>query len=288
LEALLKPTALCLSLALLAAPLLLRAQTTVPYSYPTGTSPSLTPQKAAKAARTGKPAKQQPLKPFSRLALGGGISSMGVNMQAATNVNRFLNVRATGNLLNYNANNITTNGFNIDAKFNFASAGAAVDFYPFPNHGFRLSPGVLIRNQNTATGTVTALGGTSFTLNNVTYYSSSANPVSGSASIGLNATNPAFTITTGWGNMIPRRGGHWSFPFELGVAATGTPTVNMALTSGQVCANPLGTLNCVNVVGNTDINTNLQAQISKYKSDLDPLKVYPIVSFGVAYNFSIR
>jgi hypothetical protein len=32
----------------------------------------------------------------------------------------------------------------------------------------------------------------------------------------------------------------------------------------------------------------LQAQVAKYKNDLDPLRTYPIVSSGVAYNFRIR
>lgn len=61
-----------------------------------------------------------------------------------------------------------------------------------------------------------------------------------------------------------------------------------ALTSGQVCTNPQGTVGCQNVVGDAPLNANLNAQIAKYKSDLDPLRFYPIVSFGLAYNFPIR
>jgi hypothetical protein len=41
-------------------------------------------------------------------------------------------------------------------------------------------------------------------------------------------------------------------------------------------------------VGDTALNTDLQAQIAKYKSDLNPLQVYPIFSFGLGYNFHIR
>jgi len=36
------------------------------------------------------------------------------------------------------------------------------------------------------------------------------------------------------------------------------------------------------------VQTNLQAQVNKYKSDLDPLKTFPIISFGVAYSFNLR
>jgi len=224
--------------------------------------------------------------PFSRFAVGGGISPLGINLMAATNLNRYMNLRATGNVFKYTETGISTNGFNVDADLNLASMGASVDIYPFPHHGLRFSPGVLFYNANGATATFAVQGGTSFTLNNTTYYASSSNPVMGSGSLGLNSQKPAFTITAGWGNIIPRNGGHFSFPFELGVALIGAPALNIALTSGQVC--DAQGQNCVNVATDADVQSNLQQQIAKYKSDLDPLKTYPIVSMGVAYSFRIR
>ena len=226
--------------------------------------------------------------PFSRLAIGVGVSAMGINMQAAVNANRYLNLRGIGNFFNYTDNNISTNGFNLSAKLNLASAGAALDYYPFPNHGLRLSPGVLFYNQNAVDGTIVAPGGTSFTLNNATYYSSQSNPVTGVASVVLNRQKPAPTATIGWGNMIPRSGGHWSLPFELGAAYIGKPELAMQFVSGQVCTNPQGTIGCQNVVGNQEVNNNLQAQLAKDNKNLAPLRFYPIVSFGVAYSFRIR
>ncbi len=228
------------------------------------------------------------LAPFSRFAIGGGISSAGVNMQAAMNVTSHLNLRATGNFFNYEDKNISTNGFTVDGKLNFATAGIALDYYPFAHHGLRISPGVLVNNQNAVSATLVAQGGTSFTLNNVTYYSSPSQPVAGNGSLGLHTQNPAPMLTLGWGNMIPRNGGHWSFPVEVGAAYIGQPALNIALTSGQVCANPQGTVNCQNVAGNASVNQNLQAQITKYNSDLEPLRFYPIVSFGASYSFHIR
>ncbi len=224
--------------------------------------------------------------PLSHIAVGAGFSPLGINLLAATNLNRNLNVRVTGNIFKYTASNISTNGFNVDAKLNLASAGASLDYYPFPSHGFRLSPGVLFYNTNSADAIFTAQGGTSFTLNNVTYYASSSNPVRGTGNLGLHSQNPAFTITTGWGNVIPRNGGHFSFPFELGVAFIGAPAVKMALTSGQVC--DANGQNCVDVATDPNVQADLQAQVAKYKSDMDPLKTYPIVSFGVAYSFHVR
>jgi len=226
--------------------------------------------------------------PFSHLAFGGGLSSMGINLQAAVNANRYMNIRGSGSFFNYSLNNISVSGLIASGTLDFASARAAVDFYPFPNHGFRVSPGVLFYNHNMVSTTVTATGGTSFTLDGTTYYSSEANPVTGTGSVGLNTQNPAFTFTTGWGNMIPRRGGHLSFPVEIGAAFIGSPAVNLALTGGQVCANEQGTVGCANVVGNSQVQSNLQAQQAKYQNDLNPFRFYPIFSSGITYSFSLR
>lgn len=196
-----------------------------------------------------------------------------------------MNLRAVGNVFNYSLNNFSTNGMKLNGKLNFATAGASLDFYPFPNHGFRLSPGALFYNQNAVTANLTVAGGTSFTLDDVTYYASSVNPITGTGSLGLNSQNPAFTITTGWGNMIPRGGRHWSFPFEIGAAMIGAPTVNVALTGGQAC-NALG-LNCVNVATDPNVQANLQAQIAKYRNDVNSFRFFPILTFGTAYSFNL-
>lgn len=213
---------------------------------------------------------------------------MGVNTQMAVNLASHFNLRGTGSFFNYEDKNISTNGFTVDGKLNLGGAGALLDYFPFAHHGLRISAGILMNNRNALSATMVAQGGTSFTLNDVTYYSSPSQPVTGAGSLGLHAQNPAPMVTFGWGNMIPRRSGHWSFPIEIGAAYTGEPALALALTSGQVCADPQGTLNCQNVVGNASVNQNLQAQIAKYRHDLNPLRFYPIFSFGTAYSFRLR
>jgi hypothetical protein len=278
-----KSTAAVLLLALVAAPAAISAQTL-------GFSSSLIAEEASSDGNGGGVARPiRPYvggdRPFSHFAFGGGISPLGINVQTATNLNRYMNVRGTGNVFQFNENNLSTNGFNINAKLNLASAGAALDVYPFPAHGFRVSPGLLFYNRNGATGNFSVHGGTSFTLDNTTYYASASSPVQGFGSVGLHARNQAFTATAGWGNMIPRRGGHFSFPVEAGVAFVGAPTLNIVLNSGQVCDSE--GQNCVNVATDADVQTNLQAQVAKYTKDLNPLKTYPIVSVGVAYSFRV-
>jgi hypothetical protein len=232
--------------------------------------------------------------PFSKVAFGTGLSPLGIQLALTTNINQHFNVRATGNLFNYSTN-FTTSGIAANAKLNMKSGGSSLDIYPF-HSGFRISPGVLFYNGNEITATASVPGGTSFTLNNQTYYSANANtttgatPVNGNAVLSLHTTKPAFTITTGWGNTIPRNG-HWSFPFEVGVALTGAPTVNVNL-GGWACYDQAQTL-CTDISSKTDpialqIQSNLLAQVAKWTNDIEPLKTYPIASFGVAYSFGLR
>jgi len=211
-----------------------------------------------------------------------------------TNVYQHLNVRTTGNLFDYSTK-FTTSGITSDAKLDMKSAGSTLDLYPFRT-GFRISPGVLFYNRNQVIAAAEVPGGTTFTLNNQTYYSANANPttgatpVNGNAVLNLHTTNPAFTITTGWGDTIPRKG-HWSFPFEVGIALTGAPSLNVNL-GGWACYDQAQTL-CTDINSKTDpialqIQSNLQTQVAKWTNDLQLLKTYPIASFGVAYSFGLR
>jgi hypothetical protein len=235
--------------------------------------------------------------PFSRLALSGGIGANGINMQAAVNANRYLNIRGIGNYFSYTVSNLTidngngSNGVSVGGSLKFATAGASLDLYPFPNHGWRLSPGAVLYNQNAVTATGSAAAGTSFTFGSQKYYSDTVNPLNITAKLGLNTHQRAFSMTTGWGNLISRRGGHWSFPFEIGAVFTGAPTLalnptgNACLTAADAAINGPS---CVNMATNSTAQANVAAQIAKYQKDLNVLTVYPIFSFGIGYNFKIR
>jgi len=288
----LKHSAFVLTVALLAAPVALLAQAS-------GSSSSLLDNEVGAGGGVSRSASSQPVRPpstrpFSRFAIGGSVSPLGPGVQVTTIIGTHLNLRATGNGFKYTTN-FSTNGFNANAKLNLANAGIAADIYPF-RAGFRISPGVLFVNNNRVSATSVVAGGTSFTLNGDTFYSANANSVTGAtplnanAALGLNTTRPTFTLTTGWGNTIPRKGGHWSVPFEIGAAFIGSPSLNANLT-GWACYDQAQT-ECTNVASTTDpvalqIQGDLTQQIAKWKSDIDPIKYYPIVSVGVAYSFGV-
>jgi hypothetical protein len=233
-------------------------------------------------------------RPFSQVAFGGGISPLGIQLSLTTNLTQHFNLRSTGNVFGYSTN-FTTSGIGADAKLSMKSAGTALDIYPF-HKGFRVSPGLLFYNGNRITANASVAGGTSFTLNGQTYYSANANsatgatPVNGNALLSMHTTNPAVTITTGWGNTVPRNG-HWSFPFELGAAFTGAPSLKVNL-GGWACYDEAQTL-CTDISSKTDpiaiqIQNDLSAQVTNWTKDIEPLKTYPIASIGVAYSFGLR
>ncbi|MGD0158219.1 MAG: hypothetical protein ABSB50_19175 [Terracidiphilus sp.] len=285
----------CLMLVLLAAPASLLAQT----SSSTDASQSAAPadQPTAPVSPFVKTSRNTPPAPFSRLGLQAGIGLMGINMQAAVEANRHLNIRGIGNYFSYTVNNIKVsggngaNGVNASASLNFATAGVALDYYPWPNHGFRLSPGVMLYNQNVISASGTSSPGNSITLNSTKYYADSVNPFLLNPRLGLNTHQQAFTATMGWGNLISRRGGHFSVPFEIGAVFTGVPTLALNIT-GNGCTNSADVAtngpSCVNMATNSNAQAAITAQIAKYQSDLNPLKVYPIVSLGFGFNFSIH
>jgi hypothetical protein len=285
-----KTTALILSLAVLATPAGLSAQSNKISSHADETvaASGIT---RADAARQAPPPLHIGL--FTRMALGIGVSPLGPSVQLTTSLAPHLNLRATGSGIKYNTT-FNTNGFDAKAKLNLASAGIAADIYPF-HTGFRLSPGLLVFNNNRIGATALAAGGTEITLNDQSFYSATANTTTGAtplnvdATLGLRTNRPAFTMTAGWGNTIPRNG-HWSFPFEAGVAFIGQPSVKVNLT-GWACSDQTQT-DCSDVTGTstmaTEVQSDLAAQITRWQNDLDPLKTYPIVSFGIVYSFNLR
>src|SRR4051794_33485544 len=141
-------------------------------------------------------------RPFSRIALGGGITPLGIQFSMSNNLNSHLNLRTSGNLFKYSTN-FTASGISADAHLDMHSVGSSLDIYP-TRWGFRISPGVLVYNGNQLRASASVPGGTSFTLNDQTYYTANANatsgatPVNGNALLNLHTTNPAFTVTTGW------------------------------------------------------------------------------------------
>jgi len=242
------------------------------------------------------PSAQQHQQPFSRIGIGADVSLLGIGIKEAIVLDQTFDARLMENFFRYDTGRFEIEGFNVDANLHLASAAASLDWYPF-NSIWRLSPGVMFYNGNQMSGKLDVVPGTSFSLNDQTFYSAAANPITGATPLAGNAVlkmyghQPALTLAGGFGRFIPRSERHWSFPSEFGVVLIGAPTISVN-TSGWVCQDSAQT-QCSNLADPANpvaiaYNTQLKAQLNKWQKDLNKVKVYPIFSYSVVYSFDIR
>jgi hypothetical protein len=233
---------------------------------------------------------------FSRIGIGADVSPLGIGIKSAIVLDRYLDARLMGNFFNYDSGRFEINGFSVDAKLHMASAAAALDWYPF-NSIWRLSPGIIFFNGNQISATAQIAPGTSFDMENQTFYSANSNPatgavpLTGSGILGLHTHRVAATITGGFGKFVPRSNRHWSFPSEFGVAFTGAPSIAVNM-SGWACTDASQTA-CSNLADpnspiTVEFNRSLQSTLNKWRRDLNKVQIYPIFSYSVVYSFNIR
>jgi hypothetical protein len=237
-------------------------------------------------ADAGQAAGSRPLrtgmKPFSAVAVQVKVGTAGIGLDVAVPVAGRLNLRAGGSFFSYNPN-LVTDGINVVGNIQLRSGSANVDIFPFGN-SFRISPGVVFYNGDNITATANVPAGQSFTLNSIQYYSSASAPVTGTFGLSFgNKVAPSFTL--GFGNMLPRKGGHWSVPFEIGGEYIGqTPMISLALTGTACQGGP--TTNCSSIASNSMTQQNIAAEQTSLNSNIPSQLVFlPIVSIGVSYKF---
>jgi hypothetical protein len=217
-----------------------------------------------------------PVRPFSKIGVAIKITTLGPGFDIATPLSRSLNLRGSADFFSF-GHDFTTDGITYNASLDFRGGAVNVDWFPFHN-GFHVSPGVYFL-KSTLGGTLFVPAGQTFTLNDVDYTSSAADPIHGNGSLVFPHTaGPSLTV--GWGNIIPRSGKHWSVPFEIGVAYFGQPAVALNL-AGIACQG----VNCSSVATDPDTQANVKAEQNTLNDDLKALQVYPIVSLGVSYKF---
>ena len=231
----------------------------------------------------GKPLLRLEVKPFSTAAIQVKAGLAGVGLDLALPAASRLNLRVGGNFFRYNPN-LVFDGINVVGNIQLRSASANVDVFPFGN-AFRISPGVVVYNGNNISALASVPAGQTFTLDGVNYTSSATDPVSGH--FGLSFGNKvAPSLTMGFGNMIPRKGGHWSVPLEIGGEFIGTaPAISITL-AGTACQTGSIPPLCASVATDPTTQKNLAAELVKLNGDIpSQLKFFPIVSLGLSYKF---
>jgi hypothetical protein len=215
-------------------------------------------------------------KPFSKVALGFKTSMLGTGLELATPLARSFNLRVGANIFAFGYG-FDIDGVHYDSDLHFRSVQASLDWFP-THSSFHISPGLLY-GRNSLSAIATVPPGQAFSLGNQPLINSIDDPMGGTASA-VFPRNFAPILMAGFGNMIPRTGNHLSFPFELGVAVTGRPIIDLKL-SGTACT----TDGCFYSVTDPTTQIALQKEIVKLNNDVRWFPIYPIVSAGVAYRF---
>jgi hypothetical protein len=243
-----------------------------------------TPAPAAAAApRPGVHNGETNIRPFRSVGIDVKFDTSGVGFDVATPLGRRFNLRGGASFLNYTPS-ITSDGITYSGTIDFRTAEASVDYYPFVG-SFRISPGLVFYNGLHIPATASVAPGAGFTLNDQKYYAG-PNGVTGSfdATFG-NKVAPSLTV--GWGNLLPRHGGHFSVPFEIGAEFTGAPKIALNLTGSACISSPCTAANAFPL--NSPLLNNFQgnqsAEAQNDANDINGLKVFPIISIGLGYAF---
>lgn len=238
-----------------------------------------TPEGGSLAALTRSAA--IPMRAPGRFGVATQIGINGVGGDLALRLASHFNLRIGGRFFGYTGS-FQEEGADVNASLRLGGGKASLDWFPFHN-GFHVSPLLVFLNQTGVRATVLVPPGQTISLDSGNYVSSHADPLHGSASIGVRKTSPGLTI--GYGNIIPRSGKHFSFPVELGFYYVGQPTLKVDF-NGSACdpsePEPLG---CQPVLEDAGFQRDLAAFIRRNNNNLSYASFIPVLSFGVGYSF---
>jgi hypothetical protein len=216
-------------------------------------------------------------KPLPRFGIAVSAGTLGAGIQVATAIAKHTNIRGGFNYFSYSLSGTdSNNNLSYNGKVRPESGEILLDQYlAGPVH---ISGGALIYDGFQATGTVHEPGGTSFTLNGSTYYSSPSDPVTGTGTIGVRKIAPELLL--GFGNLLPRSSRHFTVNFDIGVAFQGSPTTTLNLL-GSTCVTP--TSGCSTISSNSSVQSNVTAEQTKISNTLKPFQFYPIIRISFGY-----
>jgi hypothetical protein len=193
------------------------------------------------------------------------LSTLGLGVEVGKLLTSHASVRVGANYFKSSATKKQSD-ITYNADLHAQALSALIDLYPHGGGSFHFTAGIMTNPVKvTATGQPSATG--TYEINGQPYTSAQIGVLTGEGKY------PSAGPYVGLGFGTPsRKGGPMAFLFDLGVVI-GQPTITLAAT-GAACGTGSG---CA---------ANLQAQQAKTQSDVRKYaKVYPVVSFGLAYRF---
>jgi len=211
-----------------------------------------------------------------RFGVGVKVGTLGIGIQVGTALASRVNLRAGMNFFDYK-DALNEDGVNYNGTLQLRSVEAKLDLFVIG--GFRVTPGLLLYNDNKVSATATVPTGTSISFGGTSYFSNPADPLNGNAAISFNKFAP--TLGIGFGNLLPRGNRHWSLSTDLGVAFSGPPQFALGF-GGSACLQ--NGANC-QPVATPSITADVEAERVKIQDDLKPFKYYPEVSVMFGWKF---
>lgn len=195
------------------------------------------------------------------LSIGGHVGTLGPGVELTGYLLPQLNVRVSGNYLAFSYDG-DTDDVDYKADLRFASVLGTLDWFPFENN-FRISAGLAANNNKIKLkGDVnepTEIGDHEYTPSQI-------GTLKGEATF----DDYAPYLGVGFGNSVADDAG-LSFVFDLGVVFQGTPDVTLD-SNGSAAGSP-------------QFKADLKKEEDNAQDEADHFKIYPVLSFGIAYYF---
>ncbi len=206
---------------------------------------------------------QRAAKHGSDRSIGVRASTLGFGVEIAKLVMPHLGVRVGANTYSLNKN-VDQSDVTFVAKLKMKALTALVDLYPASRGSFHLTGGLITNPvEITATGQPKANG--TFTINNREYTTAQVGTLTG---------------TGKWPKTSPYAG------FGFGTPANSRAALKFVFDLGAALSKSTIALTATGASNNAQLQSDLNAQVAKTQQDVDKYaKVYPILSFGLAFRF---
>jgi hypothetical protein len=198
---------------------------------------------------------------FNELAVAAQAGTLGLGGDLTTNLIPQVNLRAGVQWLDFGFS-APLGHIDYDVDLNLLNPLVLIDWYPFSG-SFRVSGGVLFNGSDIH---LRAKPGEAVEIDGATYTPAELGSLRGD----VEWRSMAPYVGIGWGNALGE-GGRWGFATDLGVAFTGSPSIDLSAT-GPISTDPT-------------FRTRLAEEERDIQDELDAFKFYPVLSISLFFRF---
>ncbi len=202
-----------------------------------------------------------PMAGQAETAVGGGISTLGLNLTVAQTLTDDVTLRVSYNGATYDFDG-NTSGIDYNYGFDFSSIGGLVDWHVFGTE-FRITLGA-ISNSNEVTANSKDLAGV-IEVGDQTFTSAEVGRLEGK--IDFDKLAPYLGI--GWGRAADRG---WALLFDLGIAMQGDGDADLRSVGGTFSNDPR-------------LLAEIEREELELEEDLEDYDLYPVVGVHLLYTF---